>query len=676
MLFFITTCRLLGQQVLPHTDKMIDLSVLDWAYSTDSIGVSSKTITAYKDEYNRGHFLRIPQNDSAYSLTLRFRIGTKTFLDNHSLLFKNFAGSLDVYLNQILIGKIDDKIYMTAIPIHLQLPLLFPDSIYTLRLSFRPHSTELDADILRTLNSGIRIELKNENTVDWLSLDYLLSDVRLVQLVLVLCIIHSIFLLTLIFQASMQMRWLFSITVVVFLTLGISAQIYLEFHNPFSYHILKENLFILTFLLKLTSDYAVFSIGGVSSRDNYRVVLVQLGLILLNIIVAFSLNTYVPHLFYALLCVDMLTSIWLATKAKKASMTADLNRKIYILLCNIFYWVHSYLMIYFAVNDMIHIGIATYFWILYFIVKSIIVCYILFPYLKSNGNARLRWIVALALLMVGVFLIGTESSKLLVLLFFINFLIDLPVIFYHIHRVNRELLFKQRTLLNLEKEKSQTLEIEVQRRTLQLSEAVKNREDLLQIIAHDFRGQVVSIHNFLHLLAAKGTQWLANEQSGFINSQIRHVHALQLSIDNTLMWSISQKGSLTPSVSEVNISSLVSILLHQYEIDAQLKKISFDNHIQIRVEHSIDEMHLTLAVRNLLSNSLKYAPQGSCIRVDLTKDWLRITNEPSKDNREMRGTGIGLPTTEALLTKNNCRFNIVFDPKVEATIFFTEPNFK
>lgn len=674
MLFFITTCRLLGQQTLPHTDKMIDLSLLDWAYSTDSIGVSSKTITAYKDEYHRGHFLHIPQSDSAYSLTLKFRIGTKTFLDNHSLLIKNFAGSLDIYLNQIPIGKIEDKIYMAVIPIHLQLPLLFPDSIYSLRLSFRPHSTTLDEDILRTLNSGIRIELKNENTVDWFSLDYLLSDVRLILLVLILSVIHSVFLLTIIFQASMQMRWLLYITVGFFLTLAIVGQINLNQRTSFSYHIVKENLFILTILLKLTSDYVVFSLGKVSSRDNFLVIIVQLGLLLANIIAIFF-NTYASHLFYALLCVDMLSSIWLALKYRKANNADNYNRKTYILACNVFYWVHSYIMIYFAVNDIIHINIAPYFWIIYFIVKSVNVCYVLFPYFKLNGNARLRWCIALILLLFSFLLIDVESSKFLISLFALNFFIDLPMIFYHSRSVNRELLAKQLRLLNLEKEKSQTLEIEVQRRTLQLREAVKNREDLLQIIAHDFRGQVVSIHNFLHLLAAKGTQWLANEQSGFINSQIRHVHALQLSIDNTLMWSISQKGALTPSVSVVNISSLVSILLQQHERDAQLKKISFDHHIQTHVEHSIDEMHLTLAVRNLLSNSLKYAPKGSCIRIDLTDDLLRITNEPSKDNREMRGTGIGLPTTEALLTKNNCRFNIVFNPKVEATIFFTEPKF-
>ena len=117
-----------------------------------------------------------------------------------------------------------------------------------------------------------------------------------------------------------------------------------------------------------------------------------------------------------------------------------------------------------------------------------------------------------------------------------------------------------------------------------------------------------------------------------------------LLIENVLLWVRSQMTGVTISVEPVLLGNLVNEHLSLYETTAAEKKIQLVNEIHNELSVNADKHVLSLVLRNLISNAIKYSFENGKIRISAHKIDGHVSLSIS-DN----GTGMSESTLTRLL---------------------------
>lgn len=148
----------------------------------------------------------------------------------------------------------------------------------------------------------------------------------------------------------------------------------------------------------------------------------------------------------------------------------------------------------------------------------------------------------------------------------------------------------------------------------EMQESLEFKNKLISIVAHDIRNPMASIKGMLQLynqgLVESGDlkEWMDGLEGSVAN--------VDLLLENLLNWVRSQSGKIEPHIEEVNLNELVHKTLKGLEAQIALKRIEMevpDAGINHRIK--ADENILAFAFRNVLSNALKFSPEGSKIEV-------------------------------------------------------------
>lgn len=677
--FVLSVIHSFGQQLLPNTTKTIELSTFQWEYVLIDSNTSApaRLLTARPDVHHRGFTLPIPSGQTPYNLTLRFKVGSKVALLDRSLLIENFASDLDVHLNQILVGQFRQTAYIVQ-PARANLPVLFPDSLYTLRLTFRPLPSKPHPTIQRLLQRGLSLQLDDNATIDWLSLTDLYADSHWYWVLAFIYFSLLLYYITILFQRPIfnswwrtdRIIWLMGAVVLIFFFFSRQSEQFLQAQRVSDY--------LLNLIMQALINFSILALARVQTRHRNALLLLQLGMAILLLGSGFAYAHYEYEIFLIYTLID-LGGIILLAHTNRAVVSDDINRRPYILFGNLYLHGMFSVEFYFSNTYLLPIPASPEFFTGWFVLKTLYIGYLLAPAFAEAPTFRsqtAQWLLragfAVTLGTFAYMWLHWQVSSLSMLMMLLDVPVALIFILLHIRSNTHLLVGKQVALLQLERQYSQDLEQQVQQRTAELHEAVKNREELLRIIAHDFRGQVAQLHNFLHLMMAHGTQWIANELETFTQSQLAKVKKLQLTIDNVLIWGSSQKMALSPAVRAINISLLLAELCESFKQEAGLRQLTLRAEIQPHVHQHIDEMHLNIALRNLLTNSLTYSPKGSVVMLVLTADFIQITNPKANGSALLKGTGLGLSITQTLLNANGCSFAFTFQHHAEATILFNQ----
>lgn len=217
----------------------------------------------------------------------------------------------------------------------------------------------------------------------------------------------------------------------------------------------------------------------------------------------------------------------------------------------------------------------------------------------------------------------------------------------------------------------------------------------ISIVAHDLRSPFNSILGFSELLI-KETD-LSDEER---RVAIGHLHSSSRStfnlLERLLEWSRLQSGSIHPQKKVINLNGLVRETLVHLEASAGIKKISlsFSEDRQIMVFADPD-MILT-AIRNLVSNAIKFTNPGGGVSVVLTQDEERIIlnvidngvgmednvverlfrieeNYKSKGTAGEQGTGLGLILCRDYVEMNGGKLLVSSEPGKGSTFTIELP---
>jgi len=184
---------------------------------------------------------------------------------------------------------------------------------------------------------------------------------------------------------------------------------------------------------------------------------------------------------------------------------------------------------------------------------------------------------------------------------------DEQQVFDQISELNNELVSLQRT-------------VEKQRAELERLNAQKDH--FLGMAAHDLRNPLGAIMSFSEFLEDDLQAVLSQDQAEFleiIHSSSRYMLDL---VDDLLDVTTISRGKLTLDRQPVQVSDLLEKLFIQNRVLAQIKNIDVLLQAEIDPEARVylDPTRFSQVVNNLVSNAVKFSPEGSQITLDCTLD--------------------------------------------------------
>lgn len=203
-------------------------------------------------------------------------------------------------------------------------------------------------------------------------------------------------------------------------------------------------------------------------------------------------------------------------------------------------------------------------------------------------------------------------------------------------------------------------QILLQKIQVEQSNAEKNK--LMSIISHDLRAPLVHIQNYLELL---NENELDSVQRPVLEKELLTAtnNTMEM-LSNLLHWSKSQMEGPTVNLATLNLLSSINNTLVMGKVQAEKKNITFNYHIDPNLMVTADTDMLQLVVRNLISNAIKFTPDGGIINInnqvidhkckiivsdngkgineDKKSKLFSINTEPSFGTNNEKGVGLGL----------------------------------
>lgn len=158
---------------------------------------------------------------------------------------------------------------------------------------------------------------------------------------------------------------------------------------------------------------------------------------------------------------------------------------------------------------------------------------------------------------------------------------------------------------------------EQKEREEELRKLVTTRDMYFSIIAHDLRGPIGS---FAGLTEMMNTSSLDKESEKEIISELAKLSKSTFELlENLLIWARSQRGDVALNLTQINLSTLVEIVLSPLKTIAQQKNITLINEVKDGTTVFADSEALSLIIRNIVSNSIKFTKSGGRVLVSSKK---------------------------------------------------------
>ncbi|MEM7107138.1 MAG: tetratricopeptide repeat-containing sensor histidine kinase [Bacteroidota bacterium] len=152
------------------------------------------------------------------------------------------------------------------------------------------------------------------------------------------------------------------------------------------------------------------------------------------------------------------------------------------------------------------------------------------------------------------------------------------------------------------------------RKNAALTDLNKEKDQLISILSHDFKGPLNTLKGFLSLTLSSEHQLSVEEKKVFggkISESIGHLLSL---IDSILEWYYSKEKGDENDHEKIIIHEVVEQVIKIYELMAYEKKLNLRNEVdQLHILYS-NKKALSTVLRNLLSNAIKFSHIDGVIR--------------------------------------------------------------
>ncbi|WP_276132352.1 tetratricopeptide repeat-containing sensor histidine kinase [Polluticoccus soli] len=185
----------------------------------------------------------------------------------------------------------------------------------------------------------------------------------------------------------------------------------------------------------------------------------------------------------------------------------------------------------------------------------------------------------------------------------------------------------------------------LEQQSLRLSELNDFKNVVFSVLAHDLRGPVSGLTTTMEMLDAD--VMTTEEFLSYRHELKNRLQPVNMLLENLLYWAKSQmQGESAPQIERLNIRRKVLRAISVLGDSAHGKHIDIDNMVPDNVWAFADRDHVDIAMRNIISNAIKFTPPGG--RVSLSSS---INGNMLQINIADNGVGMSQDTIANLFTK-------------------------
>ena len=179
---------------------------------------------------------------------------------------------------------------------------------------------------------------------------------------------------------------------------------------------------------------------------------------------------------------------------------------------------------------------------------------------------------------------------------------------------------------------NKNLEIEVKRRTEYIQKLLDQKNDFIKQLSHDLKTPLTPIISLLPLIRERVKD---EDTKKLVDVVLRNANYIKDLVIETLELAKLNSPDIKFDIEKVKPSDVVEESIKENEITMKQKNIQPINRIDKDIFVEADRLRLKEVLTNLISNSIKYTPEGGKIEFSAKPDGDKIVVE-AKD------TGIGL----------------------------------
>lgn len=206
-------------------------------------------------------------------------------------------------------------------------------------------------------------------------------------------------------------------------------------------------------------------------------------------------------------------------------------------------------------------------------------------------------------------------------------------------RRNEKIQKKLNKELNLKKD-------ELEKNEVELREINETKDKLFSIIGHDLRGPIGAFQGLLQLFR-KG-EVNQKEFLNFIPKLRSDIDHISFTLNNLLSWGQTQMNGAVTKASKVSLENLVDENVNLLSEIAEKKSIKVLNKLVANTLAWSDADQIDIVIRNLISNALKFTPQGGSVTIDAKE-----RNDHWEISVQDTGVGMDLETQSKIFCNNS-----------------------
>lgn len=230
----------------------------------------------------------------------------------------------------------------------------------------------------------------------------------------------------------------------------------------------------------------------------------------------------------------------------------------------------------------------------------------------------------------------------------------------------------------------------------QLEELNATKDKFFSIIAHDLKNPFQTISGFAELLQAKFDNLSLEKKLKYINIIVASAKQTYNLLENLLTWSRSQTNKIKYEPTTFPIGVLINETLLLLKSNFEKKKIKVQTFLNYEKDVYADRNMITTVIRNLLTNAIKYTPNGGEIEIhtDVEKNKVELYIADSGIGMEQEqvqqlfkiekgasmkgtdgetGTGLGIILCKEFIDKNNGKIWVESEPEKGSKFYITIP---
>ena len=238
------------------------------------------------------------------------------------------------------------------------------------------------------------------------------------------------------------------------------------------------------------------------------------------------------------------------------------------------------------------------------------------------------------------------------------------------------------------------LNLKRSREALTNANAAKDR--LMAIIGHDLRGPLGSLMQALDMLIKFDDQLDKQKRLEMMADLHKGAKRTFNLLENTLCWARSQRGDIIYQPANLKVKTIVDDNIRLLSDLAQEKAICLHSDVHETMTVYTDKNMLTIVLRNLISNALKFTPDSGEVKVTASakKEFVEITIVDngigiSAENRDRlfnlekhfttfgtrneKGSGLGLLLCKEFVEKNGGKIRMESVKRGGSAFKFTIP---